>query len=83
MEIYLQFSQTGVSQTFVPAAHRCPELVVPEFGVRQASHHFSTRAPLNLSDGPFRHDLQGGVWLGLFNVTAELYCLLSELTKRP
>ena len=56
--------------------------VVSEFGGRQASHHFSPRATINLYDSPFRHDLTGGVQIGLFNVTAKLLCLLSELTER-
>ena len=56
--------------------------VFPEFGGRQASHHFSTRATLKLSDSPFRHDLPGGVRFGLFNVTAKLPRLLSEITER-
>ena len=55
--------------------------VVPEFGRRQDSHHFSPIATLKLTDSPFRHDLPGGVRLGLFNVTAELPRLLSELTE--
>ena len=56
--------------------------VIPEFGGRQASHHFSPRATLKLSGSTFRDDLPGGVRLGLFNVTAELTRLLSELTER-
>ena len=55
--------------------------VVPEFGGRQASHHFSPRATLELSDSAFCHDLPGGVRLGLFNVTAKLPRLISELTE--
>ena len=56
--------------------------VVPEFGGRQASHHFSPSDTLKLFDSPFRHDLPREVWLRLFNVTAELPRFLSEITKR-
>ena len=55
--------------------------VVQYFGRRQTSQYFSPRATLKLSDSPFRHDIPGGVRIGLFNLTAELPCLLSELTK--
>ena len=56
--------------------------VVPEFGGEQVSNHFAARATLKIFNGPFRHDLSGGVRLGLFNVTAKLSRLLLELAKR-
>ena len=56
--------------------------VVPEFGGQQVSHHFVSRDTLKIFNGPSRHDLSGGVRLGLFNVTAKLSRLLLELAKR-
>ena len=84
--------QEGLGQFYLYLinCHSCVQLykglklyvVVPEFGGRQASHHFSPRATLTLFNSTFRHDPLGGVWLGLFNVTAEMPRLLSKLTER-